>query len=437
MLLTDLNIDCLESILEYLELTDLCNVADSNKRLNHASKFIFIRKYGSCEFRFSNASYQVPIRIKYEFDLHIYKDIYIKIPTVTINDPKNTFQILRLFGKFIFRIDLCDSTRQNSFTHPDHNLIRAYIDYINEFCCESLNHLTIGMRNEDLLQYFRNVFTEVKCIYLKTEFSTQKNSLIKLFPNLQRLTFYTYREGLEFIRSKCLLHHFPCLEFFKKYPFPTHKNTKDNECIEIMKGFLQLNPQLKYFFMPCRDKADINILRVFEERNQNVQCLDLFVRDKFFQDFNGEKLHLHSVKHLRIRNVYISPFTGGIGLQCKQLEKFVIRIDSEYSKEVYDFIEENPSIKTLHIDLEHSSINFSRVARSLPLLQEFEDFGETLSEHEVIHVLSLFKLLKLFRFKVSKNFDCKQLNSYLNIDWSIHNFTNNCGGNDIILKRNI
>lgn len=42
--LTDLNIDCLKNIFEYLNFRDLLSVASSNKRLNHATKFIFDRE---------------------------------------------------------------------------------------------------------------------------------------------------------------------------------------------------------------------------------------------------------------------------------------------------------------------------------------------------------------------------------------------------------
>lgn len=46
MKITDLNFDCLETILEYLHFIDLMNVADSTKRLNEAAVLVFARKYG-------------------------------------------------------------------------------------------------------------------------------------------------------------------------------------------------------------------------------------------------------------------------------------------------------------------------------------------------------------------------------------------------------
>ena len=54
MKLTGLNIDCLENILEYLELGDLLNAATSNKRLNQAANFIFDREHSKKMFRFES-----------------------------------------------------------------------------------------------------------------------------------------------------------------------------------------------------------------------------------------------------------------------------------------------------------------------------------------------------------------------------------------------
>lgn len=41
-----MNVDCLESCLEYLSMGDLLNAADSNKRMKHAARYVFVRIYG-------------------------------------------------------------------------------------------------------------------------------------------------------------------------------------------------------------------------------------------------------------------------------------------------------------------------------------------------------------------------------------------------------
>lgn len=46
MKLTDLNIDCLEAILECLEIGDLLNAADACRRLHHAANHLYLRIHG-------------------------------------------------------------------------------------------------------------------------------------------------------------------------------------------------------------------------------------------------------------------------------------------------------------------------------------------------------------------------------------------------------
>lgn len=43
MKFTDLNFDCLEIVLEYLNLIDFLNVTDTSKRLNKAAELVFAR----------------------------------------------------------------------------------------------------------------------------------------------------------------------------------------------------------------------------------------------------------------------------------------------------------------------------------------------------------------------------------------------------------
>lgn len=46
MKLTDLYIEWIQTILEYLPYADLLNAADSSKRLLHAARFVFLENFG-------------------------------------------------------------------------------------------------------------------------------------------------------------------------------------------------------------------------------------------------------------------------------------------------------------------------------------------------------------------------------------------------------
>lgn len=422
MLLTDLNIDCLESILDYLQLGDLLNVSDSNKRLNYASKFVFIRKYGNCAFQFGDFTSK-----SRQSHIHVYNNRSYNIHGLKtfLVYSKSSLQLLRNFGPFIHQILLYDD--------KTNNLRFVYIDYINDFCSETLDILSVQLRGRDLLKCFKNPFTQVKTVYLFlfNDVSMQQNSLVRLFPKIQKLILWA--ECSKFMHSGFLAYHFPHLEYFKRESYELFEYQKDNECVEIIKDFLRLNPQLKHFGMPCgaeSTQADINILQMFGEREHQLERLELIDVDGFINQFNGEKLHLKNIKHLSISPFVTFHVIKIIPFSCNNLEIFEIDLFGGQSYEhIYEFLEKNPSIKKLKIIDSRPEpeflINISRLAQLLPLLEEFQTSDEFFASpiDETVHtILFLFKHLKFVRFGCYKQFDCKNLRSRLNKNWSM-NFT--------------
>lgn len=429
MLLTGLTIDCLEEILEYLELEDLLNTADSNKRLQHASKFVFIRKYGSHEFRINHPPFRVNKPSILRFDHY-----------VSVHNLKFIFQLLRNFGILMSQINHHDRGVSLGMP-PDSNYI---LDYINDFCGETLSYFQINMCERDVLNYFKNPFTEVKTVTIWAQYSEQKNRLIRLFPKMEKLTvraFYNNRKCSEFVHSGCIAYHFPFLKYFKITTGTTSQLKKDNKCIEVFKDFLRLNPQIQHLHIECGNQVEVNILRVFEEREENPERLDLFEVDNFFNCFNGKKLFLKNVKHLSIESYCDNPFAEGIPILCNKLETFEIDLVGHFNEHIYDFCQNNSSIKRLNIGIYDRTdvnifINFSKLAQSLPFLKEIINLKGKMSVVEVLHVLSLFKCLIYFRFISSDHFECKLLLSQLNNDWSMH-ITTKETINFITLKRSI
>lgn len=105
MKLTNLNIDCLECILGYLGLADLLNAADSNKRLCHASKFVYIRKYGSYTHVFETI---------YKSEQECLKKVNSENPIIVMKNTtneiycrylKHILQLLRNFGRLVYGVE--------------------------------------------------------------------------------------------------------------------------------------------------------------------------------------------------------------------------------------------------------------------------------------------------------------------------------------------
>lgn len=377
MILTDLNIDCLEEILEYLELKDLLNAADSNKRLCHASKFVFIRKYAGD-----------------------YISIYP-------NNDKRSLQIIRIFGSLIRRMECCFRYR---------TVTKSYVtDYINEYCNETLSEIQF-LATDKNFDCFKNPFTNVKTVYLwSCQIDEKKNCLLRLFPKMQKLTVKAVCTPL--IHSETLANHFPYLEYFE-YKAISADCRKDIKCVEGLKAFLKLNPQLRHLRMECGSKMDIEFLKVLGERERNLEILELYIWRGDFYDFplNSEKIHLRNVKHFRLDPGLIS---GGFPFLFDQLESFELyngRILEQSN--FYDFFRKNSTIKKFKLT-SYTELDYSQLAQYLPLLEEMTHGFGGLSVDAVLHVITTFKSLRYFCFMREEHFEYKQLLVRLSDNWSM------------------
>ena len=134
MKLTDLNIDCLENILEYLKFWDFLNAADSDARLRKAANFIFIRKTFRTTVHFGN------IKLARGRSRNVYWN--------AIKDLKTSLQYLRCFGHFVLKINF-ESSDEGQLDLDQH-----VIKYISEYCSDSLTSIRVenGLEKWEHLQ---------------------------------------------------------------------------------------------------------------------------------------------------------------------------------------------------------------------------------------------------------------------------------------------
>lgn len=118
MKLINMNIDCLENCFEELDFIDFLNAADSNKRLQHAARFVFVRKYRHFSIHFSKRYYGDG-----DDKFHFY------VTSLSIYDLKIGLQFLRCFGDLFSSIDV--------------SLVNQHLmNYISEYCSNSLRQTT-------------------------------------------------------------------------------------------------------------------------------------------------------------------------------------------------------------------------------------------------------------------------------------------------------
>lgn len=405
MILTDLSIDCIEGILEHLEFEDLLNVADSNERLRHASKFVFTWKYGGYQFNFENARINRTSGIRL-----LSKDHEIWI--IKLN---TSLQVLRIFGAIMSRIKY-----SGKFSIP------LIIDYINDYCKNTLKDIEISrdrLRRLDLddLDEFnglKNPFLEVESVSvdIRSGLLVLKSSLAQLFPKIQKLYIVVWK-GDYSLHNGSIDNHFPFLKHFG-LNFKRSTRHHEKEYVELVKSFLILNPQLKSLRIRCDGQDDLNIIQYLAENHgENLERLELYPGE-IIDNFDGEKFYLKTVKHLWIHK-YNFASSIRIPFSFDHLESFEIFLIGSLNENVYDFLGNNLFVRKLSIMCWHGEIDFFQLAQYLPVVEEIINYSDILSIEKVIQVIGLFKTLKMFQFLSHEYNEYEQLPALLNHDWSM------------------
>lgn len=439
MKLIDLNIDCLEGVLEHLQIEDLLNAADANKRLSHAASFLFDRKYGrkylTLGFRynfniFQRGSFQTFNRINFEFSIGNERLCGSAI--------RPAFQLLRCFGRSIYSVQYLFHEDCNE----DHEIYFCLFDYIEKYCSETLNDFHINFcLNHSKILLFKKPFVKVEnlCISLiskrnnsnlcgakeisaSTPLNITKDCLVKIFPKIRNLRIEILTECSEFIHSGCLANNFPYLE---NLDITDAEMEKCDKCIEIYADLLRLNPQLKSLYI----HQDIMNMKIFQSTNESLQNLEhLDICFHFFiKNFNGKK-PLKSLKHLRIggnwpEETCVNPFL------CDQLESLTIDMDFEPYRPIEYFnpyFEENQSIRSLYLQIPNEDLlnsliqNQTIFTNRFPYLEIFElIIDNKISIAKVLDTVAMFEKLTCFKFKVNDESECKSLQNYLKPgEWS-------------------
>lgn len=338
--------------------------------------------------------------------------LYIKIPHL-----KSNLQILRIFGSLISQI------------RCDWNMCPIHLtDYLNNFCSETLSDIELYIFSKNALDSFKNPFTMVKTVRINLKCSVlnlvHMNSLVQLFPKMRELLLSDHG-FLTFTYNGFIVNHFPYLEYMeiKNSILGRYRYSRHNGYIEVFKTFLRLNPQLKHLCLSNVDRTELEVLKFLSESEHSLERLELYeinIKNRdFFNNTNGEKIHLRNLKYLFMECIYPGQIRYGNPFLCDQLEKFEVKFDCSLREWFYEFVQNNSSIRKLKIALTHDHPDFSRLVQYLPLLEEISLNWSILSFDEVFYIITLFKSLKYCYFFAHTNFEYKQLEARLNYGWSI------------------
>lgn len=411
--ITDLNHDCLEHILQYLELEDLVNAADANIQLNRAANLIFHRRYDQKEVIFG---YDQDSSLNSVQRFNVIKKIKIRANSIEIIDMKIAIRLLRCFGFLISEIKL---GYQNEHCNFDGELVTS----INEYCIDSLTKLTIYDIPRGGIKRFIKPFKRVEDIYF---LSYDKKSpwwvfepdfLHRIFPNIRKLGLGPYDGCMPLIHNGCCAHHFPHLEHLEiSCLFKCFEACRPNitEC-------LLLNPQLKSFSAKMYFGSNIIDANILQRTYKSLQNLEQFTlhsvfdeHQVFFHNFNGEVISLKNVQSFEIEMEQ-----GKIPFSFDRLHTLILpSSDHPFNKNIYSFIEKHSHVTKLETYRFYYEDYQQKVAKLLPFLEEIYFVYARLSTDEVIQFISMFNTLKYFRFRLKSRFSYDELLTRIGNNWS-------------------
>lgn len=226
--------DCKERIFDFLEWTDLINVADTSKKFYPAVCRVFKRKYkgridvGSPRYNPYVALYfeiskclvfksMLTFIIQFSFEItdqHISSTNQHTVvePDIFVTDPGMALKLLRIFGPLIVDLHICyylffvPKLPLDSLDH----LCRIVDQYLANYCAESLNELSLAYSFTDhfLFEHTQKVFHSVKT--LSIQLCVFKNvSLNNIFPNVRTLKLG--RHG--YYNGRVIKVHFAALKY--------------------------------------------------------------------------------------------------------------------------------------------------------------------------------------------------------------------------------
>lgn len=403
-----LDFDCLEYVLEYLELTDLLNVADSCKRLNKAAELVYASKYGDktvCIMKSRRDSYYIRIQ-----DHGIY----------ILNELKTTLQLLRCFGCVVSKINLniiCVNEELEKLMH--------IFSYINKYCAAYLKGMgvthvlhmirRIGTSQSkyrlveyNIFPYFDRPYPNLTCFNFFDSQISEKSDLRRIFPNLLQLNL-NHNENPSFYEYNVT--HFPHLKVLKI------KEEKELLRNEMLLPLLHLNPQLKQLTISS-SYLTLSLIQSAVDDLQNIEILELAHMKPISLIEDSEHLiYMKNVKSFQIDfgtefNLAYVPVCF-LPFSFENLEKFSIhfattmysyqRLDNQSIEKLYDFIEKHPKITYLAMEDFPRSwvIDWSRLVKSLPSLNTLKlgiTFYPTGKIVEIIEIMDKFPMVNTFYF---------------------------------------
>lgn len=223
----DMNFDCIEHVLKFLDFKDLLNAAQSNQTLNLAACTIISRRY-------SKQNLKLVIDL-IEMNINLSSDEFkMRAGVIYPLNFETALKILRHFGRICPKINI-------NYSYTTLQQRKQLEFYLGEYCadCDTSSFTEIELDNcpEDALNWIYTPLKSVQKVTITGHTNWNFKQLQTKVPNMNNLHLY----WLQVRNPTCIEQNFPALKHFEvdvrdRTDFFTEDNVK---CAVIM------NPQLE------------------------------------------------------------------------------------------------------------------------------------------------------------------------------------------------
>lgn len=394
--LTDINIDCLESIFNNLDLISLLSVADSNKYVKRAAELIFVRRYG---------------RKKIWLDLFIHcsaSPVNEHLNQIKIRGLKTCLKVLRCFGHLITKLHIIGDRFVLCAIKED--TIRL-IQYVSKFGNKNLREITFEKLSEAALLHVKDEFAMVDTVrYEQCEVKTAFVGINRIFPNMRSLelmwTDVTYTDI-------CM----PKLEHLL-IDQRSYLSTSQKKRIEAM---IRLNPQLKclklhFFFW------NTTFLRSISKHFKSIENLEIAFDFIESETHDVQQIHMNGVKDFHIKSIAVPRIMFSFD---HKLEVFTLEMNCRWTTENINLIKKHSKITKLIMKQMDSRFRFNindeiamKMANELSMLKQLIIDYKEISTNEAICILKQFKSLDCIQFNMESRKDFDELASVFIGKWT-------------------
>lgn len=423
--ITDVNFDCLEKIFEYLNLTDLNNIAEAHVYFVAPARLVYKRQHGGKVVKIFDSSHMI--------------SLYDATETIDNIVDATATSFLQNFGELVqkLRLDYSLGIIRNYGQHHWRQTERA----IFEHCTKTLTEIQLINCSGHVMEEIRKPFKKVTRVYIyhiNTELTIVK--LSKWFPNARQLELNcgasavpTYANG-----------EFPFLGEFQLVILNNVQNYRKNE--SKLRQFLRENRQITKLSIDSKFvtwlRCDFDFMLFINQTLQQLEKLR-WIHMKMNGVGKLKRIHFERMKSFEFQTV--GPFPNNVIISFQQLRSLKLYGISAIDRKWVDFIVQNKSLVKLGYfpnmrfhQQTHSDL--LDITTKLPNLTALYLQAHTISPKYLERFLNqchssgaLMKLMLKF-FAGFKN----DLNGYLDVVNQRHfnvEFKSNGTGDNVILHR--